>query len=135
EGAVPSPSYYDLWQVREMLGASFQPQRGHAIRRQVRINEQVIITERAHGALFALPDHCRHVRRFLVFDPPIQTAPCDVETAIHAPARPLDATRQVNDPAVRLVESDVEKAQQLLVEPLDVFNRAPVKRLPRIQPA
>src|SRR5262249_29415659 len=67
--------------------------------------------------------------------PAIQTASDNVEPPSDKPPRPLRAARKINDSVVRLVELDVEKANDLFSEPLDVCDRAQIQLIERREAA
>jgi hypothetical protein len=98
------------------------------------LDQQVGVIQFASRAFFTFPYHGGLARRRRVF-PAIQTASDDIERPADTPPRPFHAARKVDDPVVRLVESDVEEAKDLFGEPFDVGDRATIEFFERPEAA
>jgi hypothetical protein len=100
-----------------------QTERAQGVGAAIDLSPQFAIGQGARRAFFAFPDQRRAVAGGRAGGPLVNAVVDDVKPPADAPARPLDAGRQIDDPRIGHAEANVEIFQHGVGEPGDVGRR------------
>ena len=107
------------WHIQANGVAFAQPQTAQGVGAAVDLGPQVSIAHDAGLTFFPFPTQSHAILHRRTY-PLVQTVVDDVHFAVHAPFGPLDAIRQVNYLAVRLIELNVQFPENCIPKPFDV---------------